>query len=123
MKERENLKLFKKRKEPPLLSIENNGDYINLRTTDNVSLLQNLLIYLKQQFGADYVIASWISPPFGIVKGYGTYTKEEAQYLSELSKKERWGFPKFGSVYDKGRLEEKINKLIGEHHDLLVYQS
>ncbi|MBS3121621.1 hypothetical protein J4434_01935 [Candidatus Woesearchaeota archaeon] len=68
-------------------------------------------LHKSSEEGIEHVIASWISPPFGIVIGYGIYTKNEAEQLSKKSQEERWGFPDFGLVYDKELLERKIEKL------------
>lgn len=108
MKRASNRDLFGRRIEPPSLTDKNTKQYANLRTTKDIILLQGLLSYI-QKFGTDYVVVSWISPPFGVVRGYGVYTREEAGHLAERSKKERWGFPRFGSIYDKDRLEEMVH--------------
>jgi hypothetical protein len=75
-------------------------------------LLQKALSYVvSNRGGGELVIASWISPPFGIILGYGVYSRKDAEMLAERSKHERWGFPRFGSVYDVKRLEERIARL------------
>ena len=107
-----NIRIYQRRIEPKCLKSSDN--YINLRVTDNVAILVEILDELKTR-GPNYVIASWISPPFGVIKGYGVYEKEEVMKLSDASKRERWGFPRFGSVVDQERLEGRIEKLKRYH--------
>lgn len=116
--QKSNRELYDERREPLYLKDEVTGKYIDLRTTNNAPVLRRLrdeLIMGNSRTGIEYVIASWISPPFGIVKGYGIYTQEEAEHLSKRSNEERWGFPDFGSIYDKERLERRIKRLEATH--------
>ncbi|MBI4453093.1 hypothetical protein HY636_00450 [Candidatus Woesearchaeota archaeon] len=125
--QKSNKELYEERREPPYLKDRTTSKYINLRTTNDIDVLRRLNDELTQEHsktGIEYVVASWISPPFGIIKGYGVYVKGEAERLSEQSNEERWGFPDFGSIYDKERLERRIKRL-EERHKLslnLAYQ-
>lgn len=110
MDNKSNVNLFQSREELPETKDQSSDKHINLRTTDDISVLESVLHQLQQK-GEGYVLASWISPPFGIIRGYGVYTREEAQVLSRRSQDEHWGFPRFGSIYDKERLERRIEKL------------
>lgn len=121
-----NRELYKERMEPPYLKDKATGKYIHLRTTNDIDVLRKLVDELHQSSkeGIEYVITSWTSPPFGIVAGYGVYTRKEAEQLSEISQKERWGFPRFGLIYNVSLLEEKIKELNTESSSALnpVYE-
>ncbi len=109
MDNRTNLEIFREREELPYFLDSSLGSYVSLRTAKNKNLLEKTLHYLKQK-GPEYVLASWISPPFNKIVGYGIYTEEEAMMLSERSKTEHWGFPRFGRLYRQGDLEKKIKE-------------
>lgn len=112
--QKSNKELYKERIEPLYLKDKATGKYIHLRTTNDMDVLRRLHDELTQVFnetGIEHIIVSWISPPFGIVVGYGMYTRKEAEQLSEKSQKERWGFPDFGLFYDKELLERKIERM------------
>ena len=104
------IEIYNKRSELKEMIDPATGKYLSLRTTKNLVVLEDILTQLKQK-GQDYVIASWISPPFGIVQGYGVYTKKEAAEIAHQSQSERWGFPRFGAIYDQERLEKRIEAL------------
>lgn len=108
-----NKELYKERRELSYLKDKFTGKYIHLRTTNDIDVLRRLVDELHQSSkdGIEYVITSWTSPPFGIVVGYGMYPRKEAEQLSERSQTERWGFPRFGLIYDVSLLEEKIKEL------------
>ncbi len=115
-----NLELYQQRNEPEIL--RQDSIYANLRTSQNLDLIRSLESILKELSNNSrekYVLASWISPPFGRIAGYGVYTKKEAQELNARSKNERWGFPRFGSIYDISRLERKIESLKSKGSHLL----
>src|SRR3989338_1238493 len=120
MTKKANIELYERRSEPADLRDPITGKYINLRTTKDVALLEGILSDLISM-GPDYVLASWISPPFGVIKGYGTYPKEEAESHAKQSQSERWGFPRFGYIYNREKLEAKIEKLRGEYNPHLTY--
>lgn len=110
MENKPNLDLFNSREEFPELIDSSTGKCINLRTTQDISLVENILSQLRSK-GGEYVIASWLSPPFGEIEGYGIYQIREARNLSQRSKEERWGYPRFGAIYDQDRLERRILRL------------
>lgn len=112
--QKSNWELYEERREPTYLKDKATGKYIHLRTTNDIDVLRRLhdeLTQVSNETGIEHIIVSWISPPFGIVVGYGVYTKEEAEGLSKLSIEERWGFPDFGLFYNKELLERKIERL------------
>ena len=112
--------LYEKRNEPPNLIDMKTGRYVNLRTTEDIQLLRKVIDYIDVNFGKDYVITPWFSPPYGRIVGYGIYTREEDRLLAERCRNERWGFPRFAYFFDKEMLEERILKL-GLPHIYEVY--
>lgn len=102
-----NWELYQTKKETGFLRVSTRENhppsYINLRTCRDKRILgrlEQLLKKLLRERGEEYVIVPWISAPFGAVRGYGVYTRKEAEEYGKLSKAERWGFPRFGRIYD-----------------------
>ena len=114
--------MFNERRELPELVDVATGKYVNLRTTKDVVLLESILTSL-QSHGPQYVLASWVSPPFNIIKGYGVYIHDKAHHLAQQSSAERWGYPRFGSIIDQERLEKRIEKLRGYGLPGVAFQS
>ena len=83
--------------------------YPSLRVFRDKEVIGSLIRELEE-YGSEYVVVSWISPPFGKVVGYGLYKKREAEELSERSVRENWVFPQVGSIYDKRTLEGKLKE-------------
>ena len=114
--------MFNERRELPELVDVATGKYVNLRTTKDVVLLESILTSL-QSHGPQYVLASWVSPPFNIIKGYGVYIYDKAHHLAQQSSAERWGYPRFGSIFNQERLEKRIEKLRRYGLPGVAYQS
>ena len=110
-----NYELYKNRIEPVVLSrlVSDRLNliyYPSLREIKDKNILNGLIKELKK-YGRDYVIISWISPPYGRIVGYGLYQTKEAKQILEKSQKEKWGFPRIGRLYDKKNLEDRIELL------------
>lgn len=112
-----NMVLYETRKEPDFLRpIGRNAlgpIYVNLRTTEDVGLLRRTLACLEGQFareGKEHVLLTWFSEPFGRIKGYGIYTKEEAEELQRRQEEERWETPHVSYIKDVGLLRVWIEK-------------
>lgn len=108
-----NWEIYRSRTEPTILSpIGRNAAgpcYENLRMTDNLTLLRDTLKLLQE--GDDIVIMPWISAPYGTVRGYGVYKRQEAEQLKARAKQEGWDSPRPGPIYDQMILEAWIISL------------
>src|SRR3989344_4545479 len=102
--------IFFKRIEPKILKQSGSSyseEYINLRTCVDIHILGTLENELSVSGIEDPVIVPWISPPYGIVRGYGIYSREDAKSLSKQAEDEHWVL-QFGRIYD---LDWIINKI------------
>lgn len=108
-----NWEIYRSRVEPTILSpIGRNAAgqcYENLRETDDPTLLKDALKLLQER--DDLVIMPWISAPYGTVRGYGLYERQEAEQLKARAKHEGWDFPRPGPIYDRQILEAWIRSL------------
>ncbi len=120
----DNYKLYQSRKEPHTLSkLKTDSQlatYPSIREIKNEKTIRDLVRELKA-LGDDYVLISWISPPYGRIVGYGLYLKKEAESLVERSNDKNWGFPKVGRIYSTERLEDILKKsgVIGLHYEVI----
>ena len=111
-----NWSIYQRRDEPPGLKRDPPrpfpNEYHNLGDTADIDLVRRVMTYLEKYFPGDYVIGQWSSPPFGVNKGYGVYSREEHKNLTLRQKEEGWGFPRLGFAFDKDFLERKLSILI-----------
>ena len=113
----DNYEIYKGRKEPHTLTRLALGVppfYPPIRTLTNANIIDSLINEIRD-YGNNFVVMAWITPPFGKVIGYGIYTKKEASDLLEKSKNERWSSPDLGSVYNISNLEERLHSLKHNH--------
>ena len=89
--------LYRSRIEPA--EVKDGREYLNVRTCTDVERLQRLEATLRKHH-QDAVLVPWISPPFGVIKGYGIYARREAERLQHRAEREGWGFPRPGKGYD-----------------------
>lgn len=109
-----NWRAYWSRKEPA--NVKDGSDYIDLRTCSDLSRLRRLEQIL-QAHGSDTTLVSWISPPFGVIKGYGIYSRLDAARLAQRAEKEFWGYPSVGQQYNIAWFQRRIRRL-SENYDL-----
>lgn len=105
----ENYQIYITRREPPVLAGLSRGEIPNYPTIREIRD-RRILSSLIEELSGENVILSWTSPPYGKVVGYGVYSRGEAAELLQRSKRECWGFPRIGRLYDKQGLEKILRK-------------
>ena len=107
------MELYESRTEPSFLKTRK--AYINLRTCKDLQTLaktQDFLKNLSESKDGEYVLLAWLSPPYGLIVGYGAYPIQEARQITNRYKKEEgWTFPQPGRIYDRQVIEERGKKL------------
>ena len=109
----QNWEIYRSRTEPAILSPKGRNAagpcYESLRETGDLTLLKGVLKLLQE--GEDLVIMPWISAPYGTIRGYGIYERQEAKQLKERARQEKWDFLTPGPIYDQKILEAWIGSL------------
>src|SRR3989344_7769935 len=99
-----NRQIYAARIEPSVLKLGNS--YISLRACVDSKILRKLEEILEN-WGQNFVVLPWVSPPFGRIVGYGIYAKKDAEMLRRRAQQEEWGFPVPGLPYDLATLRRK----------------